>query len=61
VNPLLLSEDETEALGDATGSPPNVPLSSSEVAINHWIDIAEAWLDRYIVTPLLGPGQSGVR
>jgi hypothetical protein len=48
-------------VGDATGSLPNVPLSRSEVAINHWIDIAEAWFDRYIVTPLLGPDQSGVR
>jgi len=55
MNMFLLSTEETEAARNA------VELSRTEVAINHWIDIAEAWLDRYIVTPLLGPNESAVR
>ncbi len=60
MNPLLLLQEETEAPEDLLGCP-DIALSRSEIAINHWIDIAEAWLDRYIFTPLLGPNQSTVR
>ncbi len=57
----FVSADETDAAGAAIGTFQTVELSRTEVAINHWIDIAEAWIDRYIVTPLLGPNQSAVR
>ena len=44
-----------KSVGDAIGALDAVQLSRTEVAINHWADIAAAWLDRYIVTSLLGP------
>jgi hypothetical protein len=49
-----------ESVGDAIGSLDAVQLSRTEVAINHWADIAAAWLDRYIVTSLLGPNGAAV-
>ena len=61
MNTFLLSTDENEALADAEEPFDGLELSRIDVAINHWIDIAEPWLDRYIVTPLLGPNQSALR
>jgi hypothetical protein len=61
MNAFLLLTDETESAGDADGCFDAVRLSRTEVAIDHWIDIAVAWLDHYIVTPLLGPNQSALR
>lgn len=56
---FLLSCDETGAVEDVAASP--AELSQTEMAINHWIDIAEKYLDRYLVTPLLGPDPSATR
>ena len=61
MNALLLLTDKTESADDAAGSFDVVQLSRIDVAINHWMDIAEPWLDRYIVTPVLGPNQSALR
>lgn len=61
MSPFLLLNDVSETIDDRAESFRAVKLSRTEVAINHWIDIAEAWIDRYIVTPLLGPNQSAVR
>jgi hypothetical protein len=33
-------------------------FSPSEIAINRALDLVEAWVDRYLVTPLLGPDGS---
>ena len=61
MNAFLLLTDETEATDHLAESIYVVELSRTEVAINDWIEIAEKYLDRYIVTPLLGPNQSAVR
>jgi hypothetical protein len=61
MNAFLISTDETEMVSAQGGSLNVIKLSRTEIRINHWIDIAEAILDRYIVTPLLGPNQSEIR
>jgi hypothetical protein len=33
-------------------------FSPSEIVINRALDVLEAWVDRYVVTPLLGPDRS---
>jgi len=33
-------------------------LSPSDIVINRALDVVEAWIDRYLVTPLLGSNQS---
>ena len=35
-------------------------FSASEIMINRALDVLEAWLDRYVVTPLLGADRSAV-
>jgi hypothetical protein len=33
-------------------------LSPSDIVINRALDVVEVWIDRYLVTPLLGSNQS---
>ena len=33
-------------------------VSRSDIVINHALDVIEKWVDRYIVTPLLGRVQA---
>ena len=54
MNPLLLAPQASESVDDEATSFGAVTLSRTDVAINHWIDIAIGWLDRYMFTPLLG-------
>lgn len=61
MNAFLISTDETEMVSAEGGSLNVIKLSRTEIRINHWIDIAETWLDHYLVTPLLGPNQSANR
>ena len=61
MNPLLLAPQASESVDDEAASFGSVTLSRTDVVINHWIDIAIIWLDRYMFTPLLGPNQTTVR
>ena len=61
MNPLLLLTDQSEVAGASAVAFETVQLSHSEIAINHWIDIAAGWLDHFIFTPLLGPNRSELR
>jgi len=33
-------------------------FSPSEIVINRALDVLQGWVDRYVVTPLLGPDRS---
>jgi hypothetical protein len=33
-------------------------FSPSEIAVNRALDLVEGWVDRYLVTPVLGPNRS---